>query len=130
MCSRHRDDAGGSRSTELWPRGDVPRSADRQDSLDQTSRAAEQTGSLLKVTLTEDKSDFLLSIHLDVPPGGHTYSTDSGFSGATRIKLIQTEGVEPVEDKFASDHEPKIEFQDAEMVEKFKDAVTWQRASA
>ncbi len=82
---------------------------------------------LLKVTLTEDKNDFLLSIHLDVPPGGHTYSTEPGFSGATRIKLVQTEGVEPVDEKFTSDHEPKIEFQDGEMVEKFKDSVTWQR---
>lgn len=82
---------------------------------------------LLKVTLAEDKNDFLLSIHLDVPPGGHTYSTDSGFSGATRIKLVQTDGVEPVDEKFTTDHEPKIEFQDGEMVEKFKDAVTWQR---
>jgi suppressor for copper-sensitivity B len=82
---------------------------------------------LLKVTLTEDKNDFLLSIHLDVPPGGHTYSTDSGFSGATRIKLVQTDGVEPVDEKFTTDHEPKSEFQDGEMVEKFKDAVTWQR---
>lgn len=82
---------------------------------------------LLKVTLKEDKNVFLLSIHLDVPPGGHTYSTEPGFSGATRIKLIQTDGVESVDEKFTSDHEPKIEFQDGEMVEKFKDAVTWQR---
>ena len=82
---------------------------------------------LLKVSLAEDKGEFLLSIHLDVPPGGHTYSTEPGFSGATRIKLIQTEGLEPVEEKFASDHEPKLEFQDGEMVEKFKDSVTWQR---
>ena len=82
---------------------------------------------LLKVTLTEEKGNFLLSIHLDVPPGGHTYSTDSGFSGATRIKLVQIDGVEPVDEKFTTDHEPKIEFQDGEMVEKFKDAVTWQR---
>ena len=82
---------------------------------------------LLKVTLTEDKGNFLLSIHLDVPPGGHTYSTEPGFSGATRIKLIQTDGVEPVEDKFTTDHPPKIEFQDGEMVEKFKDSVTWLR---
>ena len=85
---------------------------------------------LLKVSLTENtaRDVFLLSIHLDIPPGGHTYSTDPGFTGATRIKLIQTEGVEPVEDKFASDHEPKIEFQDGEMVEKFKDSVTWLRS--
>ncbi len=82
---------------------------------------------LLKVTLTEDKGNFLLSIHLDVPPGGHTYSTDSGFSGATRIKLLQTDGVEPVDEKFTTDHDPKIEFQDGEMVEKFKDSVSWQR---
>ena len=85
---------------------------------------------LLKVSLTENtaRDVFLLSIQLDIPPGGHTYSTDPGFTGATRIKLIQTEGVEPVEDKFASDHEPKIEFQDGEMVEKFKDSVTWLRS--
>ncbi len=82
---------------------------------------------LLKVTLTEDKGNFLLSIHLDVPPGGHTYSTEPGFSGATRIKLIQTDGVEPVEDKFTTDHPPKVEFQDGESVEKFKDPVTWVR---
>lgn len=82
---------------------------------------------LLKVTLKEDKNDFLLSIHLDVPPGGHTYSTEPGFSGATRIKLIQTECVDPIDEKFTTDHEPKIEFQDGEMVEKFKDAVTWLR---
>lgn len=82
---------------------------------------------LLQVSLAEDKGEFLLSIHLDVPPGGHTYSTEPGFSGATRIKLIQTEGVEPAGDKFTSDHAPKIEFQDGEMVEKFKDSVTWLR---
>ena len=82
---------------------------------------------LLKVTLREDKGDFLLSIHLDVPFGGHTYSTEPGYSGATRIKLIQTDGVDPVEDKFTSEHPPKIEFQDGETVEKFKDSVTWLR---
>jgi len=82
---------------------------------------------LLQVALKEDKGEFLLSIHLDVPPGGHTYSTEPGFSGATRIKLIQTEGVEPVDEKFTTDHPPKIEFQDGEMVEKFKDTVTWLR---
>lgn len=87
---------------------------------------------LLKVSLTEDKDSsagniFLLSINLDIPLGGHTYSTEPGFSGATRIKVIQTEGVEPVEQKFAADHEPHLEFQDGEMVEKFKDSVTWLR---
>jgi thiol:disulfide interchange protein len=82
---------------------------------------------LLQVALKEDKGDFLLSIHLDIPPGGHTYSTEPGFSGATRVKLIQTEGIEPVEEKFTTDHPPKVEFQDGEMVEKFKDSVTWLR---
>ncbi len=82
---------------------------------------------LLQVALKEDKGEFLLSIHLDIPPGGHTYSTEPGFSGATRIKLIQTDGVDPIDEKFTTDHPPKVEFQDGEMVEKFKDSVTWLR---
>ncbi len=90
---------------------------------------------LLKVSLTTDKANptqkagdiFVLSISLKLPSGGHTYSTDPGFTGATKIKLTQTEGLEPVEDKFFSDHDPKIEIQDGESVEKFKDAVTWTR---
>ena len=103
-----------------------------RDPLTGKSASTKRTGrpskpALLKVTLTEDKNDFLLSIHLDVPPGGHTYSTDSGFSGATRIKLVQTDGIEPIDEKFTTDHEPKIEFQDGESVEKFKDPVTWLR---
>lgn len=93
-----------------------------------TKRASRPTRpALLRVSLAEDQGNFLLSIQLDVPPGGHTYSTAAGFSGATRIKLVQTEGLEPIEEKFASDHEPKLEFQDGEMVEKFKDSVTWLR---
>ncbi len=90
---------------------------------------------LLKVSLTADKANptqmageiFVLSISLKLPSGGHTYSTNPGFTGATKIKLTQTEGLEPVEDKFLSDHDPKIEIQDGESVEKFKDAVTWTR---
>ncbi len=92
---------------------------------------------LLKVLLTADKDQptqeagelFVLSISLTLPPGSHTYSTAAGFSGGTKIKLTQTEGLEPAEDKFSSDHEPHTEFQAAlgETVEKFKDAVTWTR---
>lgn len=103
-----------------------------RDPLTGKAASTKRTGrpskpALLKVTLTEVKGNFLLSIHLDVPPGGHTYSTDSGFSGATRIKLVQIDGIEPVDEKFTTDHEPKIEFQDGETVEKFKDPVTWLR---
>lgn len=84
---------------------------------------------LLKVALTNEKDGeiFALSISLKVPPGGYTYSTDPSFTGGTRIKLIETSGLEPVDDKFTADHAPKVEFQAdfGQNVEKFKDAVTW-----
>ncbi len=91
--------------------------------------------SQLIVSLTDDKANptqkagdtFVLSIGLTLPPGGHTYSTDPGFTGATKFILTQTEGLEPVEDKFVADHDPHIEFQVDQTVEKFKDAVTWTR---
>ncbi len=89
----------------------------------------------LKVSLTDDKANptqksgdtFVLSIGLLLPPGGHTYSTDPGFTGATKFILTQMDGLEPVEDKFVADHDPHIEFQVDQTVEKFKDAVTWTR---
>ncbi|MFM9963447.1 MAG: protein-disulfide reductase DsbD family protein [Planctomycetaceae bacterium] len=85
----------------------------------------------LKVSLAEEKAGeiFLLSISLKIPPGGYTYSTDPLFDGGTRIKLIEAGGLEPVDDKFSSDHAPKIEYQAVfgQNVEKFKDAVTWTR---
>lgn len=86
---------------------------------------------LLKVSLTEDKSngEFALSIHLPLPPGGYTYSTNPDFTGATKIKLTQTEGLEPIGDTFTADHEPHTEFQAdfGQAVEKFKEDVTWTR---
>ncbi len=84
---------------------------------------------LLKVVLKEDNNTFALSISLDLPPDGYTYSTNTDFSGATRFKLIQTDGLEPIDDQFKPDHEPKTEFQADfnQNVEKFKEAVTWTR---
>lgn len=91
---------------------------------------------LLKVSLAEDKKDskaagevFVLSIHLALPPEGYTYSTNPDFTGATKIKLTQIEGLESVENKFVADHEPQIEFQADfnQNVEKFKEEVTWSQ---
>lgn len=90
---------------------------------------------LLKVALTADANAesnsrvATLSISLNLPDGGYTYSTNPDFSGATRIKLIQNIGAEPADEPFAADHEPKIEFQADfnQEVEKFADSVTWSR---
>ena len=92
---------------------------------------------LLRVALTEEKPTatqkagevFLLSIQLKLPEGGYTYSTDPGFTGATRIKVTQTEGVEPLDEQFFADHDPHVEFQAdfGQSVEKFKEEVTWTR---
>lgn len=90
---------------------------------------------LLQVALTADPQGgsnsavATLSIRLNLPDGGYTYSTNPDFSGATRIKLIQNVGVEPAQEPFVADHEPKIEFQAdfQQEVEKFTEAVTWTR---
>ena len=86
---------------------------------------------LLKVSLTENKSDglFSLAIQLPLPPGGYTYSTSADFTGATKFKLSQTDGLDPVGDAFTADHEPHLEFQAdfAQNVEKFTEDVTWTR---
>ncbi|HLQ44396.1 MAG TPA: hypothetical protein VK137_06695, partial [Planctomycetaceae bacterium] len=94
-------------------------------------------GPLLTVSLNLDKASqtrnsgelFVLSIGLTYPAGSYTYSTNPEFSGATRITLAKTTtGVEPVEETFVADQEPKREFQADQTVEKFKDGrVTWSR---
>lgn len=84
---------------------------------------------LLKVVLTEDKEVFALSVRLALPSEGYTYSTNPDFSGATRFKLVQTSGLEPIDEQFTADHNPTTEFQPAfnQNVEKFKESVIWTR---
>ncbi len=89
-------------------------------------------GALLKVSLTPQKSgdEFVLSVGLKLPEGSYTYSTNREFSGATRFMLAKTTtGIEPVQDEFSADHEPKHDVDElGQSLEKFTDGgVTWSR---
>ncbi|HSG72818.1 MAG TPA: protein-disulfide reductase DsbD domain-containing protein, partial [Planctomycetaceae bacterium] len=68
-------------------------------------------------------------VTLDLPLGSNTYSLNPDFSGATRIQLDRTEGLESLQEEFVPDHAPKRAFEplfDRE-VEKYFGRVVWTR---
>ncbi len=75
----------------------------------------------------------VLSITAKLPRDYYIYSTKAGWSGATRIRLVGIDGLEPVgADEFTADRQPKVVFEKdlgkkGLDVEKFFDEVTWQR---
>ena len=70
-----------------------------------------------------------LSITVDVPPRGWTYSMDSGFSGRTSVDIKKVFGLAPVGNDFTADHPPKTVFEPLfnKNVQKFTSRVTWSR---
>ncbi|HUG19047.1 MAG TPA: protein-disulfide reductase DsbD domain-containing protein, partial [Planctomycetaceae bacterium] len=68
-------------------------------------------------------------ITLDLPLGSYSYSLNPDFSGATKIQLDRTEGLESLQTEFVPDHAPKRAFEplfDRE-VEKYYGRVIWTR---
>ncbi|MCA9078533.1 MAG: thioredoxin family protein [Planctomycetaceae bacterium] len=103
------------------------------------SDGAEQSKATLTATLSpvagEDASslsagdEVVLSLKLDISPGGYTYSTSRKFAGATTIVVTEISGLEPLGEEFTADHNPKVQFEESfgQEIEKFTGNVTWSR---
>ena len=101
-----------------------------QKSLDRSRPSAEPKATVALTPDTAKPGDVVtLSITIDVPPGGWTYSMDPGFSGRTNVRVTKAVGLEPVGDGFTADHPPKIVFEPLfnKNVQKFTGRVTWSR---
>jgi thiol:disulfide interchange protein DsbD len=77
----------------------------------------------------EKAGEVVLKISAKLAPEHYVYSTNESQGAATRITFSREEGLEPIDEEFIADHEPKKLFdQDLmEHVEKFYDKVTWSR---
>ena len=69
-----------------------------------------------------------VTVHIDLPPGSHTYSMSPKFGGGTRVKLTSEKGLQALDD-FEPDHPPKVEFSKEleQSVEKYTKSVKWSR---
>jgi len=68
----------------------------------------------------------ILSVTVSLPPDTHTYSTDPGTPGATRIEITDAVGLKP-KGEFEADHRPTIVMDQGKAVETFEQGVTWIR---
>ncbi|MBX3439620.1 MAG: thioredoxin family protein [Planctomycetaceae bacterium] len=73
--------------------------------------------------------EVVLSVHVKMGSDAYTYSQNPSFGGATRIAISETFGLDPVNEKFTADREPKVVFEEGfgQDVEKFPGDVTWFR---
>ena len=71
----------------------------------------------------------VLKISAKLAPDHYLYSTNKAQGAATRISFTREEGLEPIDEEFIADHEPKKVFDPdlKEDIEKFYDKVTWSR---
>ncbi|MGD9855068.1 MAG: cytochrome c biogenesis protein CcdA [Planctomycetaceae bacterium] len=74
-------------------------------------------------------AEVVLAIRVAMPAGAYTYSQNPSFGGATRIVVSEVYGLEPLDEAFTPDHEPKVVFEEGfgQNVEKFTGEVTWTR---
>ena len=86
----------------------------------------------IAVTLTpadvKPGDEVTLTVNVKLPEGFYIYSTSGEFDGRTRIVTNAT-GLEPIDNDFIADREPKTQFEPLleATVSKFHDHVTWKK---
>lgn len=80
-------------------------------------------------TLTAEGEVVTLTVRLDLPEGGNTYSQDPSFAKPTRIHVPTAAGLAPLDDQFTPDHPPKREYDEnfRKVVEKYFGTVSFSR---
>lgn len=80
-------------------------------------------------TLAGEGEVVTLTVKLDLPEGGNTYSQDPSFAKPTRINVQTAAGLAPLDDQFTPDHPPKREYDEnfRKVVEKYFGTVSWSR---
>lgn len=103
------------------------------DLFSKKSQRSEPSKPKFTVTLSPETAspgdEVTLSISVKLPKGYYIYSTTGEFGGRTKIQIEPPENLEPIDEEFVPDHEPKVAFEPLLNVEvgKFFDAVTWSR---
>lgn len=80
--------------------------------------------------------EMMLEIDVKIPSGFYIYSTGHNGGAETKIRIDEAVGLEPLDDAFSPDHDPKVEANEARLdddesvprtIEKFADHVKWTR---
>lgn len=104
--------------------------AGREDLLNPAGRAEIELSVRLVAQRLAPGETATLLVAVTLPEGYYIYSTDKDFFGATKIKLdLPAEGLEPLDEYFIADRQPKVDFEPLfnRNLEKFHGAVTWSR---
>ena len=81
-------------------------------------------------------AEVMLEIDVKIPAGYYIYSTGRNGGAETKIQIEELVGLEPLDDGFSADHDPKVEENEARLdgddsqprtIEKFVDHVKWTR---
>lgn len=97
---------------------------------DKLGVAKTKAGLEVRATLTADRLEAgatgTLAVTATIPKGYHLYSMDPGYSGRTKIALVNAVGIEP-QGAFEADHPPKRRFDSTldQDVEEYEGQVTW-----
>ena len=114
--------------------GQQPERLQLRDLLGQrtTGKASATPDLTIKASLERsagNPADVVLRIHVDLPDGYYIYSTNPAVAGATRLAIVESRGVEPVDSVFKADRAPKRLYDPflEKDVEKFYGSATWSR---
>ncbi|MCA9053212.1 MAG: thioredoxin family protein [Planctomycetaceae bacterium] len=83
----------------------------------------------VSASLSESDGKVTLSIRLELPEGGNTYSQDPSFAKPTKFEISEAVGLSPIEDSFTPSTAPKRVFDEVfgKEMEKHYGTVTWTR---
>lgn len=91
---------------------------------------AQQEAKFWAELVTDDKSvgkTAYLLVHAELPLDHYIYALDESFSGHTEIKILKTDGLEPIDASFVPEKKPKVKFDEIfdQEIGKHHDMATW-----